>query len=154
MDKREGDIMKKNNLKRKQRILAVVLSVMLFAGLLPGSLSQVLAASDEYEDCCTVEVVDDEPDGICEIEMLKADQSLAFSEETVNLEYGATAYVQVANAVESQDAADGKGYGTGAVTYQLTDNTLGAQIDEKSGTLTFSDGKTGSVTVTAKKRGR
>ncbi len=56
MDKREGDIMKKNNLKRKQRILAVVLSVMLFVGLLPGSLSQVLAASDEYEDCCTVEV--------------------------------------------------------------------------------------------------
>ena len=151
MDKRERDTMKKKNLQRKQRLLAVVLSVMLFAGLLPGSLSQVLAASDEYEDCCIAEVAGDEPDGIYEIEMLKADQSMAFSEETVNLEYGATTYVQVANAVESQDAADGKGYGTGAVTYQLTDNTLGAQIDEKSGTLTFSDGKTGSVTVTAKK---
>ena len=47
--------------------------------------------------------------------------------------YGATTYVQVANAVENQDAADGKGYGTGAVTYRLTDNALGAQIDEKSG---------------------
>ena len=33
----------------------------------------------------------------------------------------------------------------------MTDNALGAQIDEKSGILTFSDGKTGSVTVTAKK---
>ena len=54
MDKRERDTMKKKNLQRKQRFLAVVLSVMLFAGLLPGSLSQVLAASDEYEDCCTV----------------------------------------------------------------------------------------------------
>lgn len=54
--------------------------------------------------------------------------------------------------MENQDAADGKGYGTGAVTYRLTDNALGAQIDEKSGILTFSDGKTGSVTVTAKKR--
>ena len=49
MDKRERDTMKKKNLQRKQRLLAVVLSVMLFAGLLPGSLSQVLAASDEYE---------------------------------------------------------------------------------------------------------
>ena len=151
MDKRERDTMKKKNLQRKQRLLAVVLSVMLFAGLLPGSLSQVLAASDEYEDCCTVEVAGDEPDGIYESETLKADQSLAFSEETVKLEYGATAYGQVANAVENQDAADGKGYGTGAVTYRLTDNVLGAQINEKSGTLTFSDGKTGSVTVTAKK---
>ena len=143
--------MKKKNLQRKQRFLAVVLSVMLFAGLLPGSLSQVLAASNEYEDCCTVEVAGDEPDGIYESETLKADQSLAFSEETVKLEYGATAYGQVANAVENRDAADGKGYGTGAVTYRLTDNVLGAQINEKSGTLTFSDGKTGSVTVTAKK---
>lgn len=52
MDKRERDTMKKKNLQRKQRLLAVVLSVMLFAGLLLGSLSQVLAASDEYEDCC------------------------------------------------------------------------------------------------------
>ena len=143
--------MKKKNLQRKQRLLAVVLSVMLFAGLLPGSLSQVLAASDEYEDCCIAEVAGDEPDGVYESETLKADQSLTFSEETVKLEYGATTYVQVANAVESQDAADGKGYGTGAVTYRLTDNALGAQIDEKSGILTFSDGKTGSVTVTAKK---
>ena len=143
--------MKKKNLQRKQRLLAVVLSVMLFAGLLPGSLSQVLAASDEYEDCCIAEVAGDEPDGIYESETLKADQSLAFSEEMVKLEYGATTYVQVANAVEIQDATDGKGYGTGAVTYRLTDNALGAQIDEKSGTLTFSDGKTGSVTVTAKK---
>ena len=151
MDKRERDTMKKKNLQRKQRLLAVVLSVMLFAGLLPGSLSQVLAASDEYKDCCIAEVAGDEPDGIYEIERLKADQSLAFSEETVKLEYGATAYGQIANAVENQDAADGKGYGTGAVTYRLTDNVLGAQIDEKSGTLTFSDGKTGSVTVTAKK---
>ena len=75
MDKRERDTMKKKNLQRKQRLLAVVLSVMLFAGLLPGSLSQVLAASDEYEDCCTVEAAGDEPDGIYEIEMLKADQS-------------------------------------------------------------------------------
>lgn len=151
MDKRERDTMKKKNLQRKQRLLAVVLSVMLFAGLLPGSLSQVLAASDEYEDCCIAEVAGDEPDGIYESETLKADQSLAFSEEMVKLEYGATAYVQVANAVENKDAADGKGYGTGAVTYRLTDNALGAQIDEKSGILTFSDGKTGSVTVTAKK---
>lgn len=151
MDKRERDTMKKKNLQRKQRFLAVVLSVMLFAGLLPGSLSQVLAASNEYEDCCTVEVAGDEPDGIYESETLKADQSLAFLEETVKLEYGATAYGQVANAVENRDAADGKGYGTGAVTYRLTDNVLGAQINEKSGTLTFSDGKTGSVTVTAKK---
>ena len=128
MDKGERDTMKKKNLQRKQRLLAVVLSVMLFAGLLPGSLSQVLAASDEYEDCCTVEVAGDEPDGIYESETLKADQSLAFSEETVKLEYGATAYGQVANAVENQDAADGKGYGTGAVTYRLTDNVLGAQM--------------------------
>lgn len=120
-------------MQRKQRLLAVVLSVMLFAGLLPGSLSQVLAASDEYEDCCIAEVAGDEPDGIYESETLKADQSLAFSEEMVKLEYGATTYVQVANAVESQDATDGKGYGTGAVTYRLTDNALGAQIDEKSG---------------------
>ena len=86
MDKRERDTMKKKNLQRKQRLLAVVLSVMLFAGLLPGSLSQVLAASDEYEDCCIAEVAGDETDGIYEIEMLKADQSLAFSEETVKLE--------------------------------------------------------------------
>ena len=132
MDKRERDTMKKKNLQRKQRLLAVVLSVMLFAGLLPGSLSQVLAASDEYEDCCIAEVAGDEPDGVYESETLKADQSLTFSEETVKLEYGATTYVQVANAVESQDAADGKGYGTGAVTYRLTDNALGAQIDEKA----------------------
>ena len=111
MDKRERDTMKKKNLQRKQRLLAVVLSVMLFAGLLPGSLSQVLAASDEYEDCCIAEVAGDEPDGVYESETLKADQSLTFSEETVKLEYGATTYVQVANAVESQDAADGKGYG-------------------------------------------
>ncbi|MFR5702155.1 MAG: hypothetical protein ACLUD0_09965 [Eubacterium ramulus] len=55
------------------------MSVMLFAGLLPGSLSQVLAASNEYEDCCTVEVAGDEPDGIYESETLKADQNLAFS---------------------------------------------------------------------------
>lgn len=66
MDKKGKGYHEKENLQRKQRLLAVVLSVMLFAGLLPGSLSQVLAASDEYEDCCTVEVAGDETDGFNE----------------------------------------------------------------------------------------
>lgn len=86
-----------------------------------------------------------------EIKMLKADQYMTFPEESVNLEYGITEYVQTATVQENSDAADGKGYGTGYVTYLLTDNSLNAQIDENSGKLTFEDEKSGSVTVTAKK---
>lgn len=60
MDKRERDTMKKKNLQRKQRLLAVVLSVMLFAGLLPGKFVTGTGVTDEYEDCCIAEVAGDE----------------------------------------------------------------------------------------------
>ena len=56
--------MKKKKVQRKQKILAVILSAVMLAGLMPGSLPQVLAASDGHEDCYTVKVTDEQDDAV------------------------------------------------------------------------------------------
>lgn len=102
-------------------------------------------ATKEEDDCY------ESAEASYQIEMLKADQVITFAEESINLEYGTPDYIQSVDVRSVEDAADGKGYGTGAISYRLEDNTLDAQIDAKSGKVTFADDKVGSVTIIATK---
>ena len=82
----------------------------------------------------------------------KATQKIEFAEKNISLYYGKTDYAQSAKEVEIPEAADGKGVGTGSITYSIDgENPLNAKIDKKTGKVTFVDGKIGTITVKAVK---
>ena len=56
--------MKKKKIQRKQKILAVIMSVMILTGLMPGSFTPVMAASEGHEDCYTIKVTDEQSEAI------------------------------------------------------------------------------------------
>ena len=82
----------------------------------------------------------------------KATQKSEFAEKNISLYYGKTDYAQSAKEVEIPEAADGKGVGTGSIAYSIDgENPLNAKIDQKTGKVTFVDGKIGTITVKAVK---
>lgn len=85
-----------------------------------------------------------------------ADQEIKFDQSNVTLYYGTIEFsANALSCIEKVDAADGKGYGDGAVTYSISQNTIGATIDEVTGFVSFTNSKTkvGVVTVEATKAG-
>ena len=82
----------------------------------------------------------------------KADQTISFANNDIQLFYGEEEYLQKAQETVLVDKADGKGYGEGNITYSIEgENPLDAEIDAQTGKLTFQDGKTGSIKIKAVK---
>ncbi len=83
----------------------------------------------------------------------KTDQTFTFKDgDNVSKYYGIKSYINEVVYTKNPDAADGTGYGTGAVTYEVSGDLIGASAGV-DGTITFTDSdlKVGTITVKAKK---
>lgn len=80
------------------------------------------------------------------------DQKIKFLTKTVTEEYGIKEYTQTAVEVENPNDIDRKGYNSQKIVYSIEgENPLEAKIEPKTGKLTFTEGKIGSITIKAVK---
>ncbi len=110
------------------------------------TITAVKSGGDNYNDATAV----------CTLTIKCADQEIKFENDIVNLYYGVTEFASnPLNSVVREESPDGKGYGDGEVTYSISENNIGATIDEVTGVITFADSevKVGTVTVYAVKVG-
>ncbi len=112
----------------------------------------IIKATKAADDCYN------EATATYSLKINKAEQSFEFEHgKTISELYGIKSYLNpvVMNEItDTEVAADGKGYGTGAITYSITStNVIGASIDAETGELTFTDSeaKAGTITVEAVK---
>lgn len=81
----------------------------------------------------------------------KADQVIEFAEDAPKEIFYGQDLICAAKEREDASKPDGKGYGSGEITYSISEGQGIASIDEKTGKLIFADEAVGLVTVKAKK---